>query len=73
VGTTLFYPVQADVKVPQPSITCAELRRSNGHAIGLDVGKMSYLATSDGELIDNPRLFVKASGKLKWLRQKLNP
>ncbi len=61
----LFDPVQADVKVPQPSIS--------GHAIGWDVGKMSYLATSDGELIDNPRLFVKASGKLKWLRQKLNP
>jgi putative transposase len=35
------------------------------------MGKMSYLATSDGELIDNPRLFVQASGKLKWLQPKL--
>jgi hypothetical protein len=33
---------------------------------------MSYLATSDGELIDNPRLFLKASGELKWLQQKFN-
>jgi putative transposase len=63
--------MQADVEVPQPSITCAELRRSSSHAIGLDVGLESYLATSDDELIDNPRLFVKASGKLKWLQQKL--
>jgi putative transposase len=39
----------------------------------LDVGLESYLATSDGELIDNPRLFVKASGKLKSLQPKLNP
>ncbi|WP_244532793.1 hypothetical protein [Geitlerinema sp. PCC 9228] len=53
------------MKVPQPSIS--------GHAIGLDIGKMSDLATSDGELIDNPRLSVKASGKLKWLQPKLHP
>ncbi|WP_139240821.1 transposase, partial [Geitlerinema sp. PCC 9228] len=43
----------------------------SGHAIGLDVGLESYLATSDGELIDNPRFFVKASGKLQSLQQKL--
>jgi len=65
--------VPADVEVPQPSITGAELRRSSGHAIGLDVGLESHLATSEGGLIDNPRLFVKASGKLKWLQPKLNP
>jgi putative transposase len=39
----------------------------------LDVGLESYLATSDGELIDHPRLFVQAFGKLKWLQPKLNP
>jgi putative transposase len=62
-GYYIILSLQADVEVPQPPIS--------GHAIGLDVGWESYLATSDGELIDNPRLFVKASGKLKWLQQKL--
>ncbi len=65
MGTILFYPVPADVEVPQPPMS--------EHTIGLDVGLESYLATSDGELIDNPRLFVKASGKLKSLQPKLNP
>nr|WP_071518710.1 RNA-guided endonuclease TnpB family protein [Geitlerinema sp. PCC 9228] len=62
-GYYIILSLPADVEVPQPPMS--------EHAIGLDMGKMSYLAPSEGELIDNPQLFVKASGKLKSLRQKL--
>lgn len=62
-GYYVVLSLQADVQVPDPPF--------RGHALGLDVGLESYLATSDGELVSNPRFFTTAAGKLKSLQQRL--
>lgn len=41
----------------------------HGHAVGIDVGLNTFVATSDGELIDRPRFFVDAQHKLKLLNR----
>lgn len=42
----------------------AQLRPLTGRAVGVDVGVASLAATSDGELIDNPRHLDKARKRL---------
>ncbi len=43
-----------------------------GHAIGIDVGLNSFVATSDGELIARPKFFVDAQHRLKGLNRKVS-
>lgn len=56
--------LSADVSIPdiQP----------HGHPIGIDVGKNSFVATSDGKLIDRPRFFVSSQHKLKLLNRDVS-
>lgn len=41
----------------------------HGHAIGIDVGLNTFVATSDGDLVCRPRFFVDAQHKLKLLNR----
>ncbi|MCM1984684.1 RNA-guided endonuclease InsQ/TnpB family protein [Lyngbya confervoides] len=43
----------------------------HGEPLGIDVGIESYLATSAGELVENPRFFVHGQRKLKSLQGQL--
>ncbi len=56
--------LEANVEVPDIS--------PNGHALGIDVGLNSFVATSDGELIARPRFFVEAQHKLKLLNRAVS-
>jgi putative transposase len=53
-----------DVKIPdiQP----------HGHPLGIDVGLDSFVATSDGELIDRPKFFIESQHKLKLLNRDVS-
>ena len=51
-----------DVDIPKPM--------PHGHPLGIDLGLLSFVATSDGELIHRPKFYVDAQSKLKLLRQK---
>jgi putative transposase len=55
--------IELDVDVP-PSVP-------HGHAIGIDVGIKSMLATSDGLTIARPKFLDKALRKIKLLQKKL--
>lgn len=44
----------------------------HGYPLGIDVGLDSFVATSDGELIDRPRFFVDAQRKLKLLNRDVS-
>ncbi len=43
----------------------------HGHSLGIDLGLLSFLATSDSETIARPKFFVDAQRKLKSLQRKL--
>ena len=45
---------------------------AEGHAIGIDVGLNSFVATSDGELIARPRFLVEAQHRLKVLNRAVS-
>ncbi len=55
--------LQMDVAVPD--------RSPHGEPVGIDLGLISFLATSTGELVARPKLFVDLQGKLKLLQRKL--
>ena len=44
----------------------------HGHAIGVDVGLLSYIATSDGYTEPRPKFFQTASSRLKVLQKRLS-
>lgn len=46
-------------------------RMPHGEPLGLDLGLISFLATSTGELVARPKFFVDLQGKLKSLQRKL--
>ena len=60
-GWYVMLVLQADVNVPavQP----------HGYPMGIDVGLDSFVATSQGELIDRPRFFRDAQHRLKVLNR----
>jgi putative transposase len=43
-----------------------------GHAVGVDVGVHHLLATSDEEVVDNPRWYRKAQAKLRILQRRVS-
>jgi len=55
--------IELNVNVVQPI--------PHGHAIGIDVGIKSMLATSDGLILPRPRFLDKALRKIKLLQRKL--
>jgi len=55
--------LQMDIEVPD--------RMPHGEPIGIDLGLISFLATSSGETIARPRFFVDLQGKLKLLQRRL--
>lgn len=55
--------LQMDVVVPE--------RMPHGKPVGIDLGLISFLATSTGELVARPKFFVDLQGKLKSLQRKL--
>ena len=55
--------IELDVNVVQPT--------PHGHAVGIDVGIQSMIATSDGLVIPRPKFLDKALRKIKLLQRKL--
>lgn len=55
--------IELDVNVPSPF--------PHGHAVGIDVGILSMLSTSDGLVIPRPKFLDKALRKIKLLQRKL--
>ncbi|MBV9388226.1 MAG: transposase [Chroococcidiopsidaceae cyanobacterium CP_BM_ER_R8_30] len=55
--------LQMDIEVPE--------RMPHGEPVGIDLGLISFLATSTGETIARPRFFVDLQGKLELLQRRL--
>ena len=55
--------IELDVNVVQPF--------PHGHAVGIDVGIQSMIATSDGLVLPRPKFLDKALRKIKLLQKKL--
>lgn len=55
--------LQSDISIPDAI--------PHGKPIGIDWGISSFVATSSGELINNPRFYLKSQSKLKWLQRRL--
>jgi putative transposase len=55
--------IELDVNVVQPT--------PHSHAIGIDVGIQSMIATSDGLILSRPKFLDKAVSKIKLLQRKL--
>jgi putative transposase len=62
-GYYALLSLQCDVTLPLPPLS--------GHPVGIDLGLISFLATSEGELIARPRFFVDGQRQLKSLQRKL--
>ncbi len=63
-GWYVILSVQWDVDPPQPM--------PHGDAVGIDVGKTCFVATSNGLLIKRPKFFVDADRQLKLLQQRVS-
>jgi putative transposase len=55
--------IELDVNVVKPT--------PHGHAVGIDVGIQSMMATSDGLILPRPKFLDKALRKIKLLQRKL--
>ena len=60
-GFYAMLSLQQDISIPEP--------QPHGEAIGIDVGINSFLATSAGELVPNPRFFESGQHRLKELNR----
>ncbi|MEY2833432.1 MAG: hypothetical protein RLZZ574_2691 [Cyanobacteriota bacterium] len=56
--------IESDIALPSPI--------PHGHSIGVDVGLLSYIATSDGYTESRPRFFKTAYSRLKVLQKRLS-
>ncbi len=56
--------IESDIDIPSPV--------PHGHAIGVDVGLLSYVATSDGYTEKRPLFFKTAYSRLKVLQKRLS-
>jgi putative transposase len=56
--------LQSDISIPEPM--------PHGEPLGIDWGISSFVATSQGELIDNPRFYIQSQSKLQWLQCRLS-
>lgn len=64
VGWFAVMAIQSDFDFPSP--------KPHGHEIGLDVGLLSYVATSDGYTETRPKFFKTAHSRLKVLQKRLS-
>ncbi len=53
------------------TVDCNPVRETGTGAIGLDFGTVSAVATSDGELVENPRFLAKSNQKVKKASKRL--
>ncbi len=56
--------LQSDISIPDAM--------PHGEPLGIDWGISSFVATSSGELIDNPRFYLQSQSQLKWLQRRLS-
>lgn len=56
--------IQCDVSVPDPM--------PHGHPIGVDIGLLKFLATSEGIRVLPPKFFKQLQSQLKLLQRRLN-
>lgn len=63
-GWYVMLTLQWDVSVPQ--------HLPHGEAVGIDVGLLSFLATSNGLTLPRPRFFVDLQRKLRLLQQRVS-
>ncbi len=64
VGWFAVLAIESDLEVPSPV--------PHGHAIGVDVGLLSYVATSDGFTESRPKFFKTAHSRLEVLQKRLS-
>ncbi len=64
VGWFAVVAIESEIELPN--------RVPHGHAIGVDVGLLSYLATSDGYTEKRPQFFKTAYSRLKVLQKRLS-
>jgi putative transposase len=64
VGWFAVVAIESDIELPSPL--------PKGHAIGVDVGLLSYVATSDGYTEGRPKFFSTAHRRLKVLQKRLS-
>lgn len=63
MGWFVVIALYSDIEIPDPS--------PHGHAIGVDVGLLSYLATSDGLVEPGRKFFKTEQSRLKVLQRRL--
>ena len=64
MGWFAVIAIESDTKLPSPV--------PHGHSIGVDVGLLSYVATSDGYTETRPKFFKTAHSRLKVLQKRLS-
>jgi putative transposase len=64
VGWFAVVAIESDIALPSPI--------PHGHAIGVDVGLLSYIATSDRYTEPRPKFFKTAYSRLKVLQKRLS-
>ncbi len=64
VGWFAVIAIESDIELPSPT--------PHGHSIGVDVGLLSYVATSDGFTEKRPKFFQTAYRRLKVLQKRLS-
>ncbi|MCC0176718.1 transposase [Waterburya agarophytonicola K14] len=64
MGWFAVVAIESDLVIPSPV--------PHGHAIGIDVGLLSYVATSDGYTEARPKFFKTAYRRLKVLQKRLS-
>jgi len=63
-GWYVMLTLQWDVEIPTVL--------PHGHAVGIDVGLISFIATSEGLTLPRPRFFVDLERKLRLLQQRVS-
>ena len=64
IGWFAVVTIESDLSIPEPL--------PRGRAIGVDVGLLSYLATSDGYIEPGQKFFKKLYSRLKVLQKRLS-
>ncbi|MDJ0745680.1 MAG: transposase [Xenococcaceae cyanobacterium MO_167.B27] len=64
VGWFAVVAIESDFELPSPV--------PHGHSIGVDVGLLSYIATSDSYIEPRPKFFKTAHSRLKVLQKRLS-
>lgn len=64
VGWFAVVSIESDIELPSPA--------PHGHSIGIDVGLISYISTSDSYTEPRPKFFRKAYRRLKVLQKRFS-